>query len=113
MYTYFEIQFSEICSNDPDDPACHPRPRVARRPAPVVLVRVDDDGPARDGVGPAVLQRDDAVHQVDLGRDAVAHGMDVAEVAHVSLVGQGAGMRFLKKKMTEMKEKEIFLRATL
>lgn len=84
---------------DSDNSAGGPGPRVARglgvgvaSPAEVVLSRVQDQRPADDVVGAG--EGDDAIDDVD-ARDAVAAGLNVAEVSHVTVLVLGRSVALL------------------
>ena len=90
-----------------DDAARDPGAGVARlfalrvaALAEVVDAGVDDNGAARDGVVGALLQRDEAVVDEDVGRVALAVRQHVAQVSHVALRRAGVAVVFLKEKLS-------------
>lgn len=66
-------------------------------PAEVVLVFVDDEGPAEDAPGPA--QAEVAVHVVDVGAPEVV-GLEVPQVPGVTLLVLTRAVRSLKASRT-------------
>lgn len=90
--------------NGLDDPARHPRPRVASLEALFVSPRaqiigagVNHDRPTQDPVVFALLQGDEFVKDENLGRESRMEGKDVAQVSDVTVQTEGVAVRFLEQ----------------